>query len=1019
MPVFVPSGKKLTTTKGRFVPSQAKAVRKPRNFSEAVAYAKAHPGSVKHHGGWANPLTSAFHEATAMATGLPAGIVGIGTAAKNSAENAVQGMTSGLGRHAPARKKHSMTLADLAAAVEADYRYRWGPLAHGHPGEFAKRFTHTPLSDIFDILTVLSAGAGAAGKISPALRAADKLRLTTPSGEVLERPLRGTNLGRALKHGADRSLRKIVPNESRKGVPRRGPTEWNRAAKLERKRAIVEDMRRKVAVSPYLQAAEKLDTSVPFVPRFRGANKQLIASNLRAELVDSKHVEMYAERIRKWADAVEERAPAYARAARKEADTITHPSVLNWVDNPTKKMLRKEALGEGVVQYREESVLPIDASSGQRPWQSLLMLHGAEFKHAPLEHEPRVGMDVTHNGYHKKITKIEGDEATIESWATNKHSGKKYLHKSTVPVSELRSTRRELTGPAPIEDMIAEIRAQLPEGREPTYQPHEMGTRPAPSSQGAGGSVPQRSPVHQNLGKLFDAGLIAFNRDLLGRGTQRLLRWAHYSDKHDMLVRGGVFSEHIHPGWQPVKQKLGESLSHTEQNITDFNQMLDSISPDEIDNLANEFVSDAKRAESGLDEVVKDEAGRYLIVPEGYAKRIIGSFSRSDSDIAKFFHNVTAVWRALVLNLRPAWLVNNIVGNTLLYSVQHTGKNGLRAYLSAVLESGMGPDTLLSKILGREFTARIPAKELAEILPDEVLATFMGTQMPEGRLLAHTIGHRYSPARWARNLDQNYEKALRKAIADRVLSNNPRVRAIHDAMPEQSRSWMEAVKQAVKEDKLLPERVSGEINAALGDFTSMTAFERGVLRSVVPFYAWYRAITLVVLKMPLDSPYRTAALAKLGQIGQETTDQWWREHGVDPESLPFHLRSVLPWGNSAYRMTGLNPFTTTPQLLGGFMVAGSGQDILGSLNPVFFAPLIAAVKGAYPAPWEKKRSFIENAAWGGLDFLRFLPETRLAYPYDSKSAVGKGSRGKELASYLGWSKFRPDFAAIAKRYNGR
>ena len=44
----------------------------------------------------------------------------------------------------------------------------------------------------------------------------------------------------------------------------------------------------------------------------------------------------------------------------------------------------------------------------------------------------------------------------------------------------------------------------------------------------------------------------------------------------------------------------------------------------------------------------------------------------------------TDVWRAFTLKFRPAWTVNNIVGQHILYAMHHAGPAGAIAYLQAL-----------------------------------------------------------------------------------------------------------------------------------------------------------------------------------------------------------------------------------------------------------------------------------------------------------------------------------------------
>jgi hypothetical protein len=96
------------------------------------------------------------------------------------------------------------------------------------------------------------------------------------------------------------------------------------------------------------------------------------------------------------------------------------------------------------------------------------------------------------------------------------------------------------------------------------------------------------------------------------------------------------------------------------------------------------------------------------------------------------FERPTQVWRAIVLGYRPAFLVNNLVGNHLLYALRFAGPAGAKAYLDAV-RSVRGPkwaerlknDSRTKDLLDQGF--------LDEFFPEQVEGTFGATQFPKIR----------------------------------------------------------------------------------------------------------------------------------------------------------------------------------------------------------------------------------------------------------------------------------------------
>ena len=81
-------------------------------------------------------------------------------------------------------------------------------------------------------------------------------------------------------------------------------------------------------------------------------------------------------------------------------------------------------------------------------------------------------------------------------------------------------------------------------------------------------------------------------------------------------------------------------------------------------------------------------------MPEADFKRIFGDFRGTDRLVRNVIDKPLNFWRGLVLTYRPAWVVNNFVGQTLIYAVNNANPGGVTAYARAVLdtlrESGSG-----------------------------------------------------------------------------------------------------------------------------------------------------------------------------------------------------------------------------------------------------------------------------------------------------------------------------------------
>lgn len=496
----------------------------------------------------------------------------------------------------------------------------------------------------------------------------------------------------------------------------------------------------------------------------------------------------------------------------------------------------------------------------------------------------------------------------------------------------------------------------------PYYRPHKMTSERVANTDmarmGGGLGVPQRSgSLKRNEQTLLLTGRLALEPDTLGPEFLRTVKVGLHEDIHQTLLDGAIRVERgtgLPKGYQyvrrPIVSKTGttrpEPISYTQKNQGEFERDLERLVPDperpEESALGEGFTT------RNPDEAL-DESGVLLAVPERLAKRVAGEFTRSNAALRNLIERPTQVWRALVLGYRPGFLVNNFVGNNLLYALAFAGPAGLRGYYDAV-RTAKGPraaarmlnDTETRNALGQDF--------MAEWFPEHVEGTFMQTQAPQRqkirsprvRRATRVAGLGIVPATQAVS-----EGVLRRAAVNTVARKSPEVKRLLKAMPAETRSFKEASSKALEENPGLQREWSQKVDDALGNYLSLGPTERGAIRAAFPFYAWYRAITVIVLKMAAESPARANLLAKIGQIGTELSEDELGE-------LPSYLRGSVPVGRGLagallggtdeglqpiLTTGGINPLST-PQNLSEALVAflagepgEAGRKAGGMLNP--------------------------------------------------------------------------------------
>ncbi|MFA5052981.1 MAG: hypothetical protein WC565_02915 [Parcubacteria group bacterium] len=919
----------------------------------------------------------------------------------------------------------SETKEKIVEPMVESYKQMYGPLFRGDLGQFAENVYEHPLGPILDALTVASAGVGGAAKAGVVGKAGRSLELTAPSGAKLTRAVTGSELSRRLKLAADKTLKQLPPEFRVLG-------EYSRYSRQIAYKNLRTQIGLKLAPGKYNAAIGKL------------SKEEFVAMRLLCDFPTRKLLD-------------EERA----RLARTGVPSpmMDDPKVLALVDAPTKKIEQalyeaeqltgKQAallIGGEVKKGGKKGTVPAltEEAAEIRRYQPILIARGARYVPDPEELERAVrrlgltgengvsgvapgalvkaadrqnyGRVVSIGGDKSRVhfvNRAEGSEATVEL-PTASLSAVPVVETSlgAIPRSIAQRLTQRLEAPEgqSIRGMIDEISSEIAqEGRwQPIYHPQKMIEENRGNYVGVGGRAPQRNPVQKNRAILQTMGRVAYDIDALSPAFMRTAKWAVYVDRHNDLATAGKFvspedaSALIATGkYEYVKRNLAEKIPATERMGGEFDSRLAEWFPEGAEG-AEELVTKIG------DAAVTDAAGNRLVVPKAMSDRIVGEYVRSSNALTWFWTKPTDVWRALVLNLRIGWLTNNVVGNTLLYAIRNAGPRGLTAYLQAMSDIA-GPQAVRRLLLrDKEVLNRLILDDAIDVFPEQVAGTFFGTQgLDTGTSRLARAGQKAAKytTQPLRRADIAIEQRIRLAMINNLVKKSPEFKKVYKEMPAKTRSIRAAEIKLLKQDRQFAERVSREVNDALGDYLSLSHFERTALRGVAPFYAWYRAISLVTLKMPLDVPGRTNLLTKLGQAGwDESVAQ------LGPDGIEDYLRALFlfdkPKGGKVKALStqGMNPFLTVKQeaeaaqALAKLMRASyfggeppSSTEMrsgVGMINP-FVGGLLARSSGA------SKQSVFEN-----------LPQIRLAKALageeSSPNATYEKTPLSEILAFLGF-----------------
>lgn len=373
--------------------------------------------------------------------------------------------------------------------------------------------------------------------------------------------------------------------------------------------------------------------------------------------------------------------------------------------------------------------------------------------------------------------------------------------------------------------------------------------------------------------------------------------------------------EDIGPGEVLVLPDYISHMVNGRRAIVDkyFASMEDAVLPDEaLRDAVGEFMpgmmGDAMNSALGWAE----GKGRKMAVPRVVADRLQKHLHRKFSwPMQLFFDQPLSAWRAVVLSGRPAWVLNNVLGNTGFLGL------GIGGGYGEVLRQVPG---VLAEALQKRFpqTAKMLEKMDAGYLDQvkQVIAQhggeinagffrnprFMGPQLSEAAM-EHPIGQmgmRISKSplaqrlrNWSdnvRNLNSEIEDLFRRAAymtaAEKVLLRRGVTRVgkqFHDVGARLERI------NRVGADPQLARETLDMMNAAMNDYRTLTPVESQVVRRfIAPFWSFYRHVVRMMALMPFEHPDKFLVMRNMSEVGREVM--------AELGEVPEYAESAYPVG---------------------------------------------------------------------------------------------------------------------------
>lgn len=361
------------------------------------------------------------------------------------------------------------------------------------------------------------------------------------------------------------------------------------------------------------------------------------------------------------------------------------------------------------------------------------------------------------------------------------------------------------------------------------------------------------------------------------------------------------------------------------------------------DSLKNQLFSHFHDENTPTATIPRDGHDYVLMLKQGH-ENLLNSFKGYDSRTLKVLKNTTAAWRWATLMARPAWLVNNIAGNTVQAGTAGAGiVNASRALRT-------GP--------GQKYEGTIPPG----VENAGQFKNIFNQKRGPSPLLTKPI-HAFTNLVVDANV--KYENFARRAVAMTQATHEAKA-ALHGELGT-IRSGFHRVTPEVIEYMRNPTpeaaaRVVKKVDTWTGNFTRLK--QTPVLDVVSPFHSWFSFISKLVAEMPAKTPGRALLLQRLGDFGVNIMNQQYG--GFQPNSIVGSIRlpQDLPVVGGLLKSTqGLWPFTTPFQLLSPNDQSTTNpgqinpQGALGALNPGFGALWNAATGRDFQTGFQLKDQY--------------------------------------------------------------
>ena len=352
----------------------------------------------------------------------------------------------------------------------------------------------------------------------------------------------------------------------------------------------------------------------------------------------------------------------------------------------------------------------------------------------------------------------------------------------------------------------------------------------------------------------------------------------------------------------------------------------------------------ARRVVGGADSLIPVKGIQAYKVPTALGDEIKRAYDQANHitpNFLKAFDHGSDIWRWTTLNLRPAWVLNNVGGNTMfaaMHGIHPLNPTGLMSLIDAgraMAKHELGIGGKQAEKLAGVFALPGVTSGLYAAEARTGVSAWMKQHTP--RLIA--AGGELLP-----KLNEKVENLFRASAAFYALRKGAKGR-----MQESASAVTAGASIGDKIGALRAQGVGVLDDATMKDMTAFTdkvfnnyrkqsVMERTWLRRLAPFHKFYRHAIETAIHFPFDQPvkariWRSAAEA-VQQDVKEQVEAWGFDYDKDVRG---YLKDYIPWdikempdGTQSVRMVsarGVNPLNVLSS-------ASSDGEALGNMHPL-------------------------------------------------------------------------------------